>query len=499
MRTRTSLTMPERWSRLDPLTFVVGVVALVAYWLHGFDAYLSRDLAIYGYAGQQVADGVPPYVGILNRAGPLAHVIPAIGVVGARLVGIDEVLGMRLVFLALSVACVCIVYLLARDLFASRAAGLAAAAAFLTFGGFILYASGGPREKTAMILFQLCSLWAVKKQRWFLAGFFLSLATLVLQIAFLPGLAGIAVGVLVLRPLAALRALLRIAAGGLLPVAVFVVYFALVGALQDFVDAFLLINARYSLAVGFLSRFDIAWRGMKIGYGYSLWVVLAGLAALALITLSALLPARRREDPPIVPIAAVGASGAVAVVWTLRDFDSWPDAFLVLPMAAIGIGGVAWLLIRWLPARAGHAVTLAWAVTAVALAVNFSVTRQDHRLTDQRRSVAALFEQLPPDATLLSVNSPQALVISGRTNPTRFQTFTSGMGTYVEENYPGGLAGFAAWIRRETPTVITVGGGRVSPWLAGVVESDYERLGSAPGWVWYVHKSAGPVELRRSR
>jgi len=159
-------------------------------------------------------------------------------------------------------------------------------------------------------------------------------------------------------------------------------------------------------------------------------------------------------------------------------------------MAAIGIGGVAWLLTRRLPARAWHAVTLAWAVAAVALAVNFSVSRQDHRLTDQRRSVAALLKQLPPDATLPSVNSPQALVISGRTNPTRLQTITSGMDTYVDETYPGGLAGFAAWIRRETPTVITVGGGGgVQPWLAGVVESDYERLGRAPGWIWYVTQS----------
>ena len=67
--------------------FLVGAVALLTYALHGVNGMLTRDLAVYSYAGQQVADGVPPYVGILNRAGPLAHAIPAIGVWIARTAG----------------------------------------------------------------------------------------------------------------------------------------------------------------------------------------------------------------------------------------------------------------------------------------------------------------------------------------------------------------------------------------------------------------------------
>ena len=55
---------------MDPLLFAVGGVALVTYALHGFNGMLTRDLAVYSYAGQQVAEGVPPYLGILNRACP---------------------------------------------------------------------------------------------------------------------------------------------------------------------------------------------------------------------------------------------------------------------------------------------------------------------------------------------------------------------------------------------------------------------------------------------
>ena len=73
--------------RVDPLVPVVAVVSLVVYALHGVHGALTRDLGIYAYAGQQVADGVPPYLGVLNRAGPLAHVLPGVGVLVARVGG----------------------------------------------------------------------------------------------------------------------------------------------------------------------------------------------------------------------------------------------------------------------------------------------------------------------------------------------------------------------------------------------------------------------------
>src|SRR3712207_5803472 len=122
-----------RLSRLDPLAGLAGVVALAVFLLHRWDSVLSRDLALYSYAGQQVADGVPPYVGVLNRAGPLAHLLPAIGVLAGRTLGVDEVLSMRVFYMLVSVAAVCVTYLLGRDLFASRAAGLATAATLLSF------------------------------------------------------------------------------------------------------------------------------------------------------------------------------------------------------------------------------------------------------------------------------------------------------------------------------------------------------------------------------
>jgi hypothetical protein len=484
----------ERWGRVDPLTAAVGAVALITYALHGFDGYLSRDLGVYSYAGQQVADGVPPYLGILNRAGPLAHLIPAIGVAGARVGGFDELLGMRLLFLVISVACVCLVYLLGRDLFASRLAGLAAAGAFLSFSGFIEYASNGPREKTAMVLFLLCALLAVQKRRWFVAGLSVSLATLVLQPAFFVGLPAMLVAVIGVQHGERIRALVRIAVGGLVPVAIFLLYFAAVGALREFIDDFALINAKYSAGSSnpvTPSNFANVWSRLEAGYGVSLWVMVLGLGALGLLSLSVLRGENRRKDPGVITVTAFGVATLVGLAWTSRDFDSWPDAFLFLPLAAIGYGGLVRTIIDRLSSRVAVALTLTWVVAAVAVAGTYSLADRDHRLTYQRRSVDAMLARLPSDATFLSINAPQALVLSGKTNPTIHQVFAGGLADYVDDTWPGGIRGFGDRIGREQPTVIAIGG-NWPPWLAETIKTGYRRAGKAPGWFWYVNRSVAP-------
>ena len=76
--------------RLDPWGPLFAVAATVVFLLHGFGGTLTRDLALYAYSGQQFAEGEPPYVSVLNRAGPLAHIVPGIGAAIARVVGTDD-------------------------------------------------------------------------------------------------------------------------------------------------------------------------------------------------------------------------------------------------------------------------------------------------------------------------------------------------------------------------------------------------------------------------
>ncbi len=307
---------PARSGLRDPLVYVVAAVALLVFAVHGFNGFLSRDLGIYAYAGQRVADGVPPYLGVLNRAGPLAHLLPGVGVVIARTVGMDDVLGLRLLFMVFAVAAVCMTYVVGRNLFRTPWAGLVAAASLTCLGGFIEYAADGPREKTPMVLLVVLSLWAMERRRWLLTGVFISLATLTLQIAFFALMPAAIVAVLVMPRGERLRSLVQVAFGGLVPVVVFGLLAAVTGSLSASVNAFLLINARYTVPQPITGDLPEAWASMIDGYGVTVWVVVLGLAAMIVLGLLALRPATWRKDDSQPMVAALGIATIVGLVWS---------------------------------------------------------------------------------------------------------------------------------------------------------------------------------------
>ncbi|MET1059876.1 MAG: glycosyltransferase family 39 protein [Nocardioides sp.] len=474
---------------MDPYSGVVGLVSLAVFALHGTDGILSRDLGIYAYAGQQVADGVPPYVGVLNRAGPLAHLLPGLGAALARLMGMDDLLGIRLLFLLMAVGCVVLVHLLGRDLFGSPWAGVASAAAFLSFSGFIVFASSGPREKTPMLLFLLLALLAAGRRRWLVAGFLLGLATLVLQIILTVGAPALVVAALLgEHGRGRLTACLRVAAGGATALAVAVLYFVVVGHLHDFVEGFVTINATYTQA-GPWGAGD--WARVVRGYGASTAILVGGLVALPVLAVGA----HRRSDPATPMLVGLTVGAVTGVAWMARDFDSWPDVFPVLPLAALGAGGIVTALARRLDHRRGIALTVAWSLVATGLALTFSLGERDDRLVAQRRSVDAVLAVLP-DATIVSLQAPQPLVLAGRRNPTRHQMFSNGLADYVDDTWPGGLPGFQQQILDTRPDLIAIGTPGNKQWRRAM-GVDYTRVGRAPGWIWMARRSLGPEVLQR--
>ena len=483
----------------DPLVLLVGLAALGVYSLHGVRGNLTRDVGLYAYAGQQVADGVPPYLGVLNRAGPLAHAIPGLGAALARLFGVDDLLGMRVLFLVIAVLCVCGVYLLARDVLHSRTFALVAASMFLCLPGFIQHASYGPRDKTAMVLFLILSLWMMARRSWFAAGVLLGLSALVLQIALFVGGPALAVAV-ALGPGTRRRrlvALARVAAGCLLTLVATSVYFLTVGAFEEFVQAYALINARYTGADPVTDSWRADWDSLRRGYGASLALVVAGLAALPVLAGTALRTRQGRDDPGAAAWAGLAAGAIGGTLWTLRDYDSWPDAFPMLPLAAVGAAGLLHALTGRLRPRAALAVVAAF-VTATGAAAVVESSDGDTRLDRQRASVRAMLHTLPGDATIISVEAPQPLVLSGRTSPTRHQMFPPGLESYLDDSWPGGLDGFERDLLDERAELIAIR----RPWRGGwatVIRPDYVRVGCAPGWTWYARRDLGADRLARMR
>jgi hypothetical protein len=475
---------------VDPLVLAVGAVSVVVYVLHGFHGVLTRDLGIYSYAGQQVADGVPPYLGVLNRAGPLAHVLPGVGALVARVGGLDDVVTMRVLFMLMATAAVCLAYVLGRDLFRSRAAGLVTASAMLAFHGFIQYASNGPREKTPMALFVLGAMWAVTHRRWFAAGVLTSLATLCLQTAFFSTFTAVVVAVLLLAPGERLRSLVKVAAGGLVPVLVLGVWFALAGSLRATYDGFYGINRRYTVPNPLTADRESVWEDLQVAYGVSVWLLLAGPALLALVSLAAASRRARAAQPGLVVLPAMTAGLLAGLWWILQEYDAWADLFPVLPFAALGLGAAYAVAVRALAPRWQVATAGVLAGAAVVVALAHATTNRDDSLDDQREATDAVLATLPDGATITSIEAPQPLVLTGRTNPTRYQMFRSGLQDYMDDTWPGGLVGFQEDLVADGPDLVAVGATVSQRWRASL-QPEYVYVGSAPLWDWYARDSLG--------
>lgn len=458
--------------------------------IRGFDGYMSRDLGLYGYGGQLLADGVLPYVGIFERGGPLTQFLPGIGVVIARAFGFDDILGMRLLFLGFAVASVGLIYVFARDMYRSRKAGLVAASAMVGFEGFNYFAANGPRAKTAMVVFLVAALVAALHQRWVMLGVFVSLATLVWQPVFVIAAAGtIPVIVLGVERGKRSRAFARVAVGGLLPAVLVVGVYAFTGHLRALLDGFILVHARYSTNTSFFDATGLNLYRLWAGYGVSLVLLILGITALGWSAISGFdQRGDKREFEACIAIG-LGCLTMTGLAWTLFDFDNFPDVYVLLPSAALGLGFAG--------ARAEERHrTPRLAVVIVAIAVTSALVLPIRHpaigLSHQRAAVAAILGAIPgDDETILSVEAPQPLVLSHKRNPSRFQLFGSGAVDYVNEVWPGGIRGYARWVEKQAPTLIAVGIQGIPEWLSSTLDRYYWRAGEAPGWDWYVENDIG--------
>ena len=485
------------WSRIrvDPLGPLMAVVGTAIFLLHGFGGLLTRDLALYAYAGQQFAEGVPPYEGVMNRAGPLAHMVPGFGAMIARVLGTDDLMTMRVLMMVLSVVAVWLTYLLGRDLFASRLAGVATSASLLTFQGFVTYAGGGPREKTTMMLLVVCALLAVAHRRWAWAGVSIALATLAWQPAFWAVIVVAAVGVLVGQSRRDwFRGLAWVGVGGLATTAAMVAYFWWAGALEDFADGFLLLNATSTRQIGLLELLRDHPEELLGGFGWSLWLVVAGLLASVVLAVRAW---RRgdRSDPRRAAVVAIGAGTLGYTAWSVGVFNGWADAVVILPFAAVGLGGLVHVLAdRFAPRRATALVTAYAVLVLGATAVDTWLTRPDE-LDPMRAETEAVLAAAGPFATALSIGAPQPLVFGQLRNPLQHQMFVGGLQEHLDETWPGGLEAMAAVVERDRPTFITMDHPTWYGWIRPVLLEHYRKIGTTLDFTWYVERSVGEEKI----
>jgi hypothetical protein len=140
----------------------------------------------------------------------------------------------------------------------------------------------------------------------------------------------------------------------------------------------------------------------------------------------------------------------------------------------------------------------ALAATAIVLAVTYALQTRNHGLDDQREATEAVLATLPPGATITSIEAPQPLVLTRRTNPTRYQMFRSGLQDYMDDTWPGGLVGFQKDLVADGQDLIAVGETVSRRWRDSL-QPEYVYVGSAPMWDWYARASLGADELAELR
>ncbi|MEI2714568.1 MAG: glycosyltransferase family 39 protein [Nocardioides sp.] len=486
--------MTEQARRRDPIGPLLALASAALFVARGFDGILSRDLALYAYAGQRVAAGDPPYVGVMNRSGPLAHLVPGFGAWWGDLVGMDDLLAMRLVMLVLSALTVWATYALARRVLDSRPAAAVAAFAIATIPGWIFYAAGGPREKTTMVLLLTLTLAALLARRWTAAGVCLALATLTWQPVFFPG--AVTALAIALASAERLRALVRIAFGGMATTLAFVAYFLVVGALPEALDGFIRIHLAYTRQPGFGDDDGRIWEQTLNMLGMSTYILIAGLIALPLVTLVMLIQARlRRELDWNARFLIAATLGEIAgLAWSYRTFNGWADALVLVPYAVLGLAGVATLLVRHLPWRVGTVLAIAGCLALGAIGVQYVRSDSENFLPKQRAEIDRVLEVLP-DATMVSIEAPQALVLAHRVNPSQHQMFRLGLQRFVNDTWPGGLRGYGDWIAQQRPDLVLVGQKAKYRWLMRTLDEDYTEFGKSPGWYWFVRNDVDDETL----
>jgi hypothetical protein len=476
---------------------LVAVVSFVVYALRGNQAPLGRDLGTFVYGGEHVAHGVPPYVGIFNSVGPLADAVPGVAIWLGHFIGAEPVLAARLLFLVLSAVACGLVSVLARDTFHSRAAGFVAPAVFLTFLEFLELAGSGPREKTTMVVFMVAGMILLGRRRWLGAGVCTALATLTWQPVLAVMIAALVAAVLLSRPQRR-RAVALFFAGGLIPSAVTVAYFASQGVLRTAIDGFIVVNLT-THQPGVLSAPRNAWKFLWGDYRYSIFIAIAGLVGMLVVAaLATVRVVRDRADRsshssarPDERLVVVGAGALAGTVWTVNVMNGGPDLFVLLPFAALGVTGVLLLAISHVPRPVAVGVVALATLVGVLVAGTEAVGTRNDLLVQQRADVDAVLDTQPSSATVLSVDAPQVLALADRTNPSSYQLFDPAMQTYLDAHLVGGLVGYGAELRRLHPTFVVVCRTYHRPWLSSMLEQDYRSAGHASNWTWYISRSAG--------
>jgi hypothetical protein len=467
---------PYSWPGRRLLLLTTLAIASVVYsQYHLWDQPERKDRANWDYFSQVVSRGGTPYVDVVNIKSPLSAYIGAGAIVLSRPFGLRDLFAIRIVCCVMGVLIIGFTFLVALDSFNCRRVAFLSGIIMLAFHAYASSNAGGMQPKTPMMLFGLMALWAILKDRPFLAGTLAMLSALAWQ----PGLLFLGVaGLAFSRYLTSWRDLkvARLAAGAALPLVLMLLHLGMTGALREFY--LWTIHFNYSMYAprqlqSPASFFRFLTRMLNKPFGREKVYFALALAGVAII-LAREARAVRRDWREVLksspPRHAIIIAPLVYFAFCMINFQGAGDLFPLLPFVSIFASVAAVFTLDLVAGAAGKiaggvmptAVKPVLFATACALVFYLSVSSAfAHEvgfptLGDQDQDVKEMLALMEPGDSLFVHGQTEILALSGLNNASRHIFLDRGKDLYLDQVEPGGFEGWLARLKETKPKIVAI-------------------------------------------
>lgn len=334
----TLYTLKHYWSQLTDkqknliLATGISIFAIVIWLQYGILKYpILYDHGIFLYGGEELLEGNIPYVHVFDVKAPISFFVPAGGLlIFSHILGLSPWLANMVTMLILGGGTIFFTYLLTYHLFKDRINALLAAVILLSFTSFGRSSLSGI-PKLIMLFFAISCLYALVRKKWFTAGLLGSLSAFTWQPA---AIFPIIVIIYSLankqhRKLQLTRALLGVA----LPLIAIFMFFFFTGGLNEMIDQTFIFSILYKQSAhwGFQSAIGIIIHEIIYTHGTEILFFISGFLGFFILTY------KERKNlinlKTLIPL--IFFSFVILALYSLIDFQNWPDMITVLPFIAI--------------------------------------------------------------------------------------------------------------------------------------------------------------------
>jgi len=295
-----------------------------------FEFHLTNDMGIYLSGGKELLEGNVPYVAVFDVKPPMTFFVSAISLsFFTNLLGLSPIFAIRIVMLLFGGGTVFFTYLLIYRLSNDRIHAIFSSIILLSFTGLGWAALSG-RPKMLMVFFTIVCLYTLVRKKWFIAGILSSLSALTWQ----PG--AILPIVVILYALTDKQQrkiqFLRSALGVALPIVAVVLFFFVMGGLQELINQTVLFTVTFKETIhwGFNTATSLLIYSIVYHYGTEILFFIAALLGFIFFTY--------RWRKTLInfkhPLLFVYLAFVPLVLYSLYDFQGLFDLVPLLPFVS---------------------------------------------------------------------------------------------------------------------------------------------------------------------